>query len=346
LILLVAGLAFTWRMARTDRTRAALILWGGWLLVTVAAFSLGQGIIHPYYTVALAPAIGAIIGIGATRVWNGRAHPAAMAVLVGAFAATAWWSDKLLARTPHWHPGLRTFVLIGGVIGTIALLVSAMPSVRKFAGVIAAGTLVVAMTGSTAYTLSTVGQAHHNAIPVAGPSSRQLRGFGPRNFRGGAFPGGNFGQNPFGGRNPFGGIGQNSFGGQGRPGGGGLLEGSDPSPEMVALLEQNAGGYTWVAATIGANNAAGYQLASDKPVMAIGGFNGTDPSPTLAQFQSYVAQHKIHYFVGARSFGGPGLPGASGTSDTSQIEAWVRSNFTATTVGNVPVYDLTSPAAG
>jgi hypothetical protein len=115
---------------------------------------------------------------------------------------------------------------------------------------------------------------------------------------------------------------------------------------MVALLEPNAGGYTWVAATVGANNAAGYQLASDKPVMAIGGFNGTDPSPTLAQFQSYVAQHKIHYFVGGRSFGGPGLPGASGSSDTSQIEEWVRSNFASATIGRVTVYDLTSPTAG
>ncbi|HTL86076.1 MAG TPA: glycosyltransferase family 39 protein, partial [Acidimicrobiia bacterium] len=155
LILLVAGLAFTWRMARTDRTRAALILWGGWLLVTALAFSLGQGIIHPYYTVALAPAIGAIVGIGATRVWSGRKHPAAMAVLVAAFAATVWWSYTLLARTPNWHPGLRTLVLVGGVVGTIALLVSALPAVRKFAGVIAAGALIVALTGSTAYTLST-----------------------------------------------------------------------------------------------------------------------------------------------------------------------------------------------
>ena len=56
-----------WRGSRprTDRTRAALVLWGGWLLVTGLVFSLGKGIIHPYYTVALAPAIGALVGIGA-----------------------------------------------------------------------------------------------------------------------------------------------------------------------------------------------------------------------------------------------------------------------------------------
>ncbi|MDQ1460425.1 MAG: hypothetical protein QOI08_1909, partial [Actinomycetota bacterium] len=66
LVLLVAGLAFTATRVRTDRTRAALALWGGWLILTGAAFSLGQGIIHEYYSVALAPAIGAIVGIGAT----------------------------------------------------------------------------------------------------------------------------------------------------------------------------------------------------------------------------------------------------------------------------------------
>jgi 4-amino-4-deoxy-L-arabinose transferase-like glycosyltransferase len=359
LILLVAGLAFTWRMSRTDRTRAALILWGGWLVVTGIAFSLGQGIIHPYYTVALAPAIGAIVGIGATRVWNGRAHPAAMAVLVAAFAATAWWSYRLLARTPHWHPGLRAFVVFGGVVGVGALLVSAVPGVRKFAGVIAAGALIVALTGSTAYTLSTAGQEHRNAIPAAGPRSRQQGGFGPRNFGGAARPGFNSGQFPFGGGQvPFGG-GQFPFGGgqlpfagggfaQGQGGGGGgaggLLQGSDPSPELAALLEQHADGYTWVAAAVGADNAAGYQLATGKPVMAIGGFNGTDPSPTLSQFQSYVAQHKIHYYVGGRSFGGPSLPHSNGTSDTSEIEEWVRANFAPTTIGNIRVYDLTKTA--
>ena len=377
LILLVAGLAFTWRMARTDRTRAALILWGGWLLVTAAAFSLGQGIIHPYYTVALEPAIGAIVGIGATRVWNGRAHPAAMAVLVTAFAATVWWSYKLLARTPNWHSGLRSFVVVGGVAGVIALLASATLPVRKFAGAIAAGALIVALSGTTAYTLATAGHGYHNAIPAAGPTSRQVGGFGPRNFRGGAFPGFNGGQNPFGGtnQNPFGANGRSPFAngqpplangqspfgngqspfpngqspfGNGRRGAGGLLEGSDPSPEMVALLNQNADAYKWVAATVGANNAAGYQLATGKPVMALGGFNGTDPSPTLAQFQSYVAQHKIHYFIGGggrfggRGFGGGGNP----ASVTSQIQEWVQSNFTSTTVGNVTVYDVTASTAG
>jgi len=75
--------------------------------------------------------------------------------------------------------------------------------------------------------------------------------------------------------------------------------------------------------------------------MAIGGFNGTDPAPTFAQFQQYVRDGKIHYFIG-----GGGGPGSAGTSSTAhEITAWVQQNFAATTVGGVTVYDLTTTAA-
>jgi len=107
------------------------------------------------------------------------------------------------------------------------------------------------------------------------------------------------------------------------------------------LLQSNAGRYDWAAATVSANSAAGYQLSSGEPVMAIGGFNGTDPAPTLAQFEKYVAEGKIHYFIAGGRGGGPG--GAGGSSDdASQITSWVESHYTAETVGGVTVYDLAS----
>src|SRR5205085_9380287 len=106
LVLLTATLVITRRARRTNRTRAAMLLWGGWLVVTAATFSLGQGIIHPYYSVALAPAIGAVVGIGGALLWSRRADPAARAVLAATVAVTAVCSFALLARTPAWHPGL------------------------------------------------------------------------------------------------------------------------------------------------------------------------------------------------------------------------------------------------
>jgi 4-amino-4-deoxy-L-arabinose transferase-like glycosyltransferase len=96
-----------------------------------------------------------------------------------------------------------------------------------------------------------------------------------------------------------------------------------------------------VAATTGANEASGYQLATGDPVMAIGGFNGSDPTPTLAQFQQYVHDGQVHYFIagGRGGFGGGGPGGGS-----SAISAWVSSTFTAKTIGGATVYDLTAPA--
>jgi 4-amino-4-deoxy-L-arabinose transferase-like glycosyltransferase len=335
LILLVAALVVTRRARRTNRTRAALLLWGGWLVVTAAVISFSRGIIHPYYTVALAPAIGAVTGIGGALFWSRRADPAARAVLAAALAVTSVWSYVLLQRTPGWHPGLRSLVLVGGLVVSFALL-GLRPLDGSFGAWVAAGAVVVALLGPGAYSVATAATAHSGAIPSAGPSTF---GGGFRRAPGG--PGGNaaFGRVPGGGG---GGI-------------GGLLNGSTPSADVVATLQQDRDRYTWVAAAIDSENAAGYQLATGDPVMAIGGFNGTDPAPTLAQFQAYVAAGRIHYFVAGGGAGGGGrnfLGGFGGTSaaggqttptTASQINAWVTSNFTPTTVGGVTLYDLSSP---
>jgi hypothetical protein len=99
------------------------------------------------------------------------------------------------------------------------------------------------------------------------------------------------------------------------------------------MLEQNAHEYRWVAAVVGANSAAGFQLAAEQPVLAIGGFNGTDPWPSLAEFQAMVSSGQIHYFItGGRN---------QGRGDSEQISTWVVANFTANTVNGVTLYDLT-----
>jgi len=103
----------------------------------------------------------------------------------------------------------------------------------------------------------------------------------------------------------------------------------------VKLLEEDATKYKWIAATVGSNSAAGYQLATDDPVMAIGGFNGTDPAPTLAQFEAYVHEGKIHWFIATSGAGS----GRSGT-DASEITAWVESHYAAKTVDSTTIYDL------
>jgi hypothetical protein len=138
---------------------------------------------------------------------------------------------------------------------------------------------------------------------------------------------------PPGGQGPGG---ANTGGPGGRGGMGNFLDGSKPSAELTALLDADAAKYTWVAAAIGSNEASGYQLATQHSVMPIGGFNGSDPSPTLAQFQKLVSEHKIHYFIG----GGMGFGGSGGSSE---ISSWVKAHFASTTVDGVTLYDLTQP---
>ena len=124
--------------------------------------------------------------------------------------------------------------------------------------------------------------------------------------------------------------------GAGGPGGGGPGGGSS-SPALTSLLRSTT--TTWAAAAIGSQSATGLQLSSGKAVISIGGFTGSDPAPTLAQFQQYVAAGQIAYFVAGGGFGG-GF-GGGGSSAASQISAWVQANFTATTVGGTTVYELT-----
>lgn len=137
------------------------------------------------------------------------------------------------------------------------------------------------------------------------------------------------------GGGPGGGMG----GGQG--GGGGSIFGGQTSSELVELMKQNASGYRWAAATTGSQNAAGYQLQSGLAVMAIGGFNGSDPAPTLEQFKSYVEQGLVRYYIASGGMGGAQM---GGSDAASQIEEWVSANFTAQTVGSATVYDLAASA--
>jgi hypothetical protein len=79
---------------------------------------------------------------------------------------------------------------------------------------------------------------------------------------------------------------------------GGLGGNAGASAALVKLLETGAPGYKWAAATVGSDSAASMELSTGgDPVMAIGGFSGSDPAPTLAEFKQMVAAHQVHYFV-------------------------------------------------
>src|SRR5438105_2679848 len=201
-ILLGASLLLLRRHARTDIVRAAFLIWGGSLVLTGAVFSFAQGIIHPYYTVALAPAIGALVGMGSVYLWQRRAELVARLALGGALAATALWAFVLFGRSPTFIPALQTVVLVAGLISA-ALIVGLSSASRKAVLTVAAVGRMAVLAGRAAYTFDTVAAAHWCAIPSRGPARPAGSaaagavpgggGGGPVGPPGGAFGGGSGG---------------------------------------------------------------------------------------------------------------------------------------------------------
>jgi hypothetical protein len=173
------------------------------------------------------------------------------------------------------------------------------------AAVIAA--TVVALAGSAAYAIATIGQPHSGGGPSVGPAEvAESNGHdgGPGGARNKAF---------------------------------GQL---DDNPQLDAMLSQTH--TDWSAAIARSSAAAGLELQTNTAVMAIGGFSGNDPVPTLSEFQQYVATHRVTYYIvpDDNHSGGPGM----GNRGHSDISDWVTANFTPVRVGSDTVYDLTVPA--
>jgi 4-amino-4-deoxy-L-arabinose transferase-like glycosyltransferase len=340
-ILLGAGLWLTRRAPRTDPVRAGLVVWGLWLLVTAGTFSFMAGIFHPYYTVALAPAIGALVGIGASLLWQRRESYAAAVVMACTVSFTTAFGFFLLDRTGDYLPWLKWLVAFVG-LATALMLVGVRHLPRTVALIVAGAALVASLAAPTAYAVTTAATPHTGSMPTAGPADAgDMHGGMPGGSRGQWFTPGvgprngtTFGTSP---------QQQDMTGGPGTTQGGstgGLLEGSQSTDSITAMLQEDADSYTWAAATVGSNSASGYQLASEQPVMAIGGFNGSDPSPTHAQFQQDVADGEIHYFIASGDGMGGGREPSTGSSTASAITFWVQAHFEARTVDGVTIYDL------
>ena len=303
------------RLPRTSPQRATLVLLSGTMILTSLAFSLMAGIFHSYYTVAIAPALAGTFAIGAWMLWSRRDQLWSRIVMAVLTAGTSAWAWELLYRSDPWLPWLKWVVVALGAAGA-ALLLLPRPSLRVAAATVA---LTSVLLGPLAFTMATVAWGHHGAIVAAGPYGTG-RVLNPATVANTAALTSHTAPLAQGAQN------------------GGLLDSAVVSPALAAALSADSGSYTWVAAAIGSNMAAGYQLATGLPVMPIGGFNGSDPSPTLEQFEADVAAGRIHwYIVGnlGRSNGG--------SSQSALISRWVVTNFTAVSMGGERFYDLSKP---
>ncbi|MFE6826044.1 glycosyltransferase family 39 protein [Streptomyces sp. NPDC057690] len=234
-IALVAGLVLRGRAPRTDPTRAALVLWGGWLVLHYLTFAMAEGTMHPYYTTALAPGIAALCGGGGVMLWRAlRGGDARWSwVLPVGLAVTGVWAVVLLRRATGWNTWLWPAVGVVMVLAIVGLFVlrSASSGVGvRLLGASVAAAIVAALAGPTAYAAS----------PAFGSSSGMMGGTnptaGPSTGGGMGGPGGGGGRGGFGGGNGGpGGQANGEFpggaGGQMTPGGGGgeLPQGGAPS---------------------------------------------------------------------------------------------------------------------
>lgn len=303
---LASGLWIRRHAPRTDRKRAGYLMWGLWLLVHAAVFSFMTGIIHSYYTVAMAPAVGALVGAGVVELWSARGRTWWAGPLLGAgIVGSAIWAWQLLDRTPDFAPGLGlVIVAVSAIVAVIVALPATIEQHRTQLAAVSLG-VVMLLAGPATYAIDTMQTAYSGGDPAAGPAASG--GFG------GALTGG---------------------------GGGGVTADS----ALVSYLLANRGSASWIVATTSAQEASSIELASRAPVMAMGGFMGSDPAPSLAQFQALVAAGKVR-FVLVSSAGGFGPAGQGSGSTVSAVNTWAASvGKQVTSIGNGTLYDLSSLA--
>jgi 4-amino-4-deoxy-L-arabinose transferase-like glycosyltransferase len=350
LVALLGGLVLTRAAPRTDRRRAGYLLWGGWLVMFLAVFSEAKGIFHPYYTVVMAPAIAALCGGCAVELWAaGRRSRRWAAVLPLCVIGSGIWAAVLLGRTPGYAAGLApAIVVVGTAAGAFLALVLFGVVRARWAAALALGVAGLAtLAGPTAYSISTAGTAAGGSVVSAGPTTAAASGPGPSPFssptpgaRGSLGAGaGSRASGPFpsgpsssGVRPP--GSGSGAPPGSGAGGAGGPGDGA--SAGLIRYLEAHQGSARYLVAVRGSQAAAPIIIETGRAVIAMGGFSGSDPAPTLAQFARLVASGQVRYVLvqGAgvgtgksggtspAAVGGGGAPGGpSGATDA--VERWV-----------------------
>ena len=336
-----------------DRKQKGLVIWGAWLF-TIAGFFSVAGFFHSYYLVTLAPAVAALAAIGLVTLWQDYLQHRSLRSWRGwmlpiALLATAVAQVHILSGYPSWSRWMTPVILATTIVPALALVAARLRPRRRlpiWTGIavgIGSLALLMAPTVWAANTVSTVG----SSIPSAGPSAQSSNNFGGAG-RGGF--GGGAGRDGFGGgagRGGFGGaMGQPPTGGalgeapsgatsgkqptggtSGQAPSGGFGGGSDTDSQLLAYLLKNQGSTKYLLVTTSSNSAAPYIISTGKPVMSLGGFGGTDPILTLAQFQALVKNNTVRYVLGEGGFGG-------GQGGSSSIMQWVQTSCKAVSIGS------------
>jgi 4-amino-4-deoxy-L-arabinose transferase-like glycosyltransferase len=285
-----------------SKQQQALVLWGLWLLTTYGFFSVA-GFFHPYYLITMSPPIAALVGIGLVTLWKEYQHKSWRGWLLPlALLATAAVQIYLLLGYPTQSNVLTPIVLTISALVAVILGIARLfegirvPSLVRTATTIGLLAVLIAPTTWAAITIMGGGQD----LPSAGPS------------RGGMFGGG--GQRAFertngryGTENRLGNT-QQSEQQQGTPpangapnmGGGPSASGNN---KLQEYLLANQGNTRFLVAVPSSQMADSLILNTGKPVMALGGFTGSDPILDAQKVATLVSNDTVRFFLlsGGRS---------------------------------------------
>lgn len=280
-----------------------------WFLTTFLVLSFMGNNFHSYYTASLAAPLALCIGLGADILFQHRRSPIsrillATTLVVSSIFSRAMW--QLSSAYPDW---------LGSALFYIGLSAAAMLSVP------APKAWMTRLAKSLAIGAFLVGPLYCSAITLASPQE---------------------GSNPLSGglsNNPNT-LSQFLHGVKHKDPAWafGVAIGNKPTPGLADLLQKARSGCIWAAATYPGQTAARFQLEVGRPVMALGGFAGVDPSPTLQQFQDQVASGRVCFLVEQPEQ--LSVPGNS--QELRSIQEWVSKNFRAEKIDGVTVYRLTS----
>ena len=307
-----AAFGATWLLLRRRLRRneiGSLVAWAGWAATTFVAFSYASGIYHNYYVSQLAPAIAALVGIGASLVLrsNRTGRVIAALSLLGSAAIQLLFLRRIDALT-----GLRVIVPVAVVIAAIVLLVQTRSAPTRRAALIGVAiAAAAAMIAPTAWSVSSLGRQMSGSFPEARPISLESNPTGAQGSGGGGRAGG--------------------FAGGGTvPGGAGI------DNAQLSWLRSQRTTEQWLVAVDSSMQASDAIINGDS-VMAIGGFGGSDQTMTNARLAELVRHGELRFVSTGSGFGRFGASSSISSTVTSVCANVQASNWGGS--GDSTLYD-------
>lgn len=299
------ALVVLWRQAAMDRAASGLMTVGVvWLVTVYAVLSFMGTMTHTYYVFSLGGPMAVVVPLGVFLLWTqrNRAIPRVLGAVL--LIGTGYVGFRIFQYSDDW--GFWPPAVVGAtVVATAGWLLARSPSQRLATLAIVTVALVMAPLATDVITLA---KPHAGTNPLSGPVANNPQALSAH------LEAARRGEPPLARHLGF---------------------GVEPSAVVSALLRESDGA-EWAAATYTAQNAAQYQLASQRPVIALGGWLGNDPAPTFEQFKALVADRRIAFFIWQQ----PIVDGIPLGKDAVAITDWVQSTFKGENIDGLRIYDL------